>query len=96
MAGIVCGYDRWPSEHFFCNVCASLSADDTDEPLWASIFDNDLSRVSSADGFDMKLSSFGITLPDVIKAALRSDWSAQEMKRELVWNSAATIIGESK
>jgi hypothetical protein len=95
-AGVVCGYDRWPTGHFFCNVCVSLNSDDLDEPLWASILDQDFMHVSSPDGFDAKLATYGITLPDAYKLELRADWSNKSMSREAVWSSDGRMIRASE
>ncbi|MPQ69362.1 hypothetical protein [Pseudomonas sp. MWU12-2323] len=95
-AGVVLGYDRWPHEHFFCNVCASLGVDDTDEPLWASIFDQELDHVTNVDGFDVQLAEYGITLPKAMKSELRTDWARKEMHRDVIWKADGTILTEAK
>lgn len=89
-AGIVCGYDRAPFTHFFLNVSESLSDDHIDEPIWASMFDEHLGNVQSVNGFDAKLASMGITLPESVKRSLQQDYDANVGNREVWWNSDGT------
>lgn len=91
MAAVVCGYDRLPRAHYFCNVSESMEADHIDEPLWASIFDSNLMFVTDADGFDSKLASMGITLPESVKDALREDWESETINRVVFWKTDGTV-----
>jgi len=93
-AAVICGYDRHPTEHFFCNVSESLHPDHIDEPLWASMFDAELAYAGSVNSFDLKLANFGINLPEAYKQALRQDWSLGSMSREVCWNEDGTILSE--
>lgn len=88
---VISGYDRMPHRHFFCNVSESLSVDHIDEPIWASMLDSQLDHVTSADGFDVKLSSMGITLPQAYKDELARDWSNEPLNREVWWEPDGTI-----
>lgn len=88
---VICGYDRLPHRHFFCNVSESLSADHIDEPIWASMLDSQLDHVTTADGFDVKLASMGITLPQAYKDELVLDWSNEPQNREVWWEPDGTI-----
>lgn len=36
-ATIICGFDKFPTRHFFCNVSESLIPEHVDEPIWASV-----------------------------------------------------------
>ncbi|NVL48688.1 hypothetical protein F2S72_01600 [Pseudomonas syringae pv. actinidiae] len=90
-AAVVCGYDRLPNPHYFCNVSESLNCEHIDEPIWASILDPGLSAVTSADGFDKKLASMGIALPLALKDELRRDWSTGTVNREVYWRPDGTI-----
>lgn len=92
-AAVICGYDRAPHRHFFCNVSETLSPIHIDYPVWASMFDPSLDAVTSADGFDDKLASMGITLPLAYKNELRRDWSAEPVNREVYWKPDGTIDG---
>lgn len=91
-AAVICGYDRFPHQHFFCNVSESLNSDHIDEPIWASILDAHLDHVTSADGFDAKLASMGITLPQAYKDELVRDWSSEPKNREVWWEPGGTIV----
>lgn len=89
--GIVCGYDRAPHRHFFLNVCESLDSEHMDEPLWASMLDSELDHVVSVDGFDQKLASMGITLPDTVKLALQADFFSNAINQETWWEPDGTM-----
>lgn len=93
-AAVICGYDRLPHRHFFCNVSESLNPDHIDEPVWASMLDPLLDHVTSVDGFDGKLADMGITLPEAYKAELLRDWSNEPGNREVVWEQNGTIVKE--
>lgn len=93
-AGVVCGYDRHPHEHFYCNVSESLESDHIDEPLWASFLVAGFECITSPDGFDAILASMGIELPKAYKQALAADWSAKNMRRTAYWSAAGTIVSE--
>lgn len=88
---VIFGYDRLPQRHFFCNVSESLSPDNIDEPIWASMLDLQLDHVTSADGFDVKLASMGITLPQACKDELVRDWSNEPQNREVWWEPDGSI-----
>lgn len=90
-AAVICGYDRLPIRHFFCNISESLIHDHVDEPVWASMLDPALDAVTDADGFDAKLASMGITLPAAVKNELRSDWATEPRNREVYWKPDGTI-----
>lgn len=92
-ATIICGFDKFPTRHFFCNVSESLIPEHVDEPIWASVLDFNLDNVTSVNGFDSKLASMGVTLPASYKDALLSDWSQGRMKNEVHWNPDGTIDG---
>lgn len=92
-AAVICGYDRLPHRHFFCNVSQSLFPDHIDEPVWASMFDPELDAVTSPEGFDAKLACMGITLPMAYKDHLRDDWTAEPGNLEVYWNADGTIEG---
>lgn len=94
--GVVCGYDRHPHEHFFCNVSVSLASDHIDEPIWSSILDDEHDRVSQPDGFDDKLAAMGITLPVFIKEALAEDWVAKDMRRDCRWEPNGELTKEQE
>ncbi|MCF5381904.1 hypothetical protein GIW05_00005 [Pseudomonas syringae] len=93
-AAIVCGYDRHPAEHYFLNICASMSDDDLAEPLWASILVEDYSVATVIDSFDGMLVNYGIVLPEAYKDALREEWNTKPMRRVVHWNSDGTIDHE--
>lgn len=88
---VVCGFDRHPYKHFFCNVSDAKVPDSEFEPLWSSVEDAEYSRVITADGFDTYLVKLGIALPDYIKAALKDDWVSEDMKRVEIWHQKASF-----
>lgn len=92
--GVVCGYDRHPYEHFYCNVSESLASDHMNEPIWSSLLDCEHDRVTQVDGFDAKLASMGITLPVVIKMNLADDWAAKDMSRISRWERCEELLKE--
>ncbi|MFL1449412.1 hypothetical protein ACI77O_13525 [Pseudomonas tritici] len=92
--GIVCGYDRHPNEHFYCNVSESLSSNDIDWPIWASCLDDHLHSVTEPDGFDQKLADMGVTLPVAVKQAMHEDWTSKNMVRESRWESSGDMLTE--
>ncbi|HDS1721846.1 hypothetical protein NPS53_08030 [Pseudomonas putida] len=83
---VECGFDRHPFKHIFCNIFEERNED---EPLWASVLEDGYDRVTKADGFDAKLSDFGIILPKALKDALADDWENENMKRDVVWSRVA-------
>lgn len=90
-AGIVCGYDRHPVEHYFLNICASLDDEDQDDPLWASILVEEHRLATVVDTFDGVLGNYGVVLPQAFKEALREEWNTKPMRRVVHWNSDGTI-----
>lgn len=94
--GIVCGYDRAPFTHFFLNVSDSLSAEHIAEPVWASMFDTHYDSVQCVNGFDAKLASFGITLPESVKLSLQQDYDNDVVDREVWWNSDGTKVDSGR
>lgn len=93
-AGVVCGYDRAPLRHFFCNVGLSLRSEHIDEPVWASILDSQHEWVQHVGGFDQKLATMGITLPESLKLALQDDYDENVGNREVWWNGDGTKAAE--
>ena len=93
-AGVVCGYDRHPYEHFYCNVSESLTSDHIDEPIWASILSDGFECITNPDGFDEILASMGIKLPLAYKQALAADWTASDMRRAVQWSASGAIVAE--
>ena len=49
-ATIICGFDKFPTRHFFCNVSESLIPEHVDEPIWASVLDFNFDNVTSVNG----------------------------------------------
>lgn len=93
-AVVICGYDRCieePYERFFCDISASDSPTDMDEPIWTSYFDKGYKSVQDVDEFDAKLASYGITLPAGYKQALREDWESKDMRRIVWWPSNGNL-----